>query len=187
MDDNPTTSTARISPLTIIASQRGGKILLKEGYRYNRKREDSKGHTTWLCANRKCCRALLITNSSGIVIKQQAHNCHANAVKNELQWTVNKCVTRAINESTPMPTLYANVVEELQSTGLDLVVKLPEYNNIKKSLYRHRNKALKAKKTRFSKLQDVEVPGVFENFVLADYTYKNTKILLFATEQGRQI
>lgn len=189
MDDCPTTSTRTggCSPLTIITSQRGGKILLKDGYKYNKKRENANGHSTWLCTNRKSCRALLITNSTGIVIKQQPHNCVPNAVNNELKLAVHKCVQKAITESTLMPTVYSNAVEELQSTGLDLIVTLPKYNNIKKTLYKQRNKALQAKKIRFTKLKDVEVPGIFKEFVLADYTFENTKLLLFATQQGREI
>ncbi|XP_028172984.1 uncharacterized protein LOC114361950 [Ostrinia furnacalis] len=43
-------STSRGHKLNIIPSQRGGRILLCNGYKYNR-------HTTWRCASRKCCSA----------------------------------------------------------------------------------------------------------------------------------
>ncbi|KAL0831978.1 hypothetical protein ABMA28_001478 [Loxostege sticticalis] len=50
MDELPSTSTDFI----VIDSQRGGKVLLLNGYRYNMRRVNNNEHTVWRCVKVKC-------------------------------------------------------------------------------------------------------------------------------------
>ncbi|KAL0818920.1 hypothetical protein ABMA28_008228 [Loxostege sticticalis] len=132
---NSEPSTSRGNKLTIIPSQRGGQILLCNGYKYNL-RGINNGHTTWRCVMRKCCSAKLVVNYNSIIIKEEPHT-------------------------------------------------FPSFNNIKKTLYKHRNKSLETEKVRFLKWKEVCVPGKFKNLLFADYS-DETRILIFCSEEGRE-
>ncbi|KAL0881080.1 hypothetical protein ABMA27_002207 [Loxostege sticticalis] len=67
-----------------------------------------------------------------------------------------------------------------------IIKKMPSYENLKKTLYKHRLKALQAKRTRFHRVEKVEVPGVFKQFLLADYMEKKNRVLIFASPKGRE-
>lgn len=170
-----------------VSSQRGKKLLIRENYRYYKKRQNKNGHIVWHCASQKC-NAILVTNyDCNLALKEQSHICNSSSVQNDLKEKIDECLERAKTESTPIPTIYKEQVEKLESTGLDLVLKLPNYNNLKKRMYKLRNKELQTKNVRFSKLRDVKVPGVHKDILLADYTEKKRRILLFATEEAKQI
>lgn len=181
MDELPSTSTDFI----VIDSQRGGKVLLLNGYRYNMRRVNNNEHTVWRCVKVKCTGSL-VTNVTA-VIKQQTHNCVPDVAGNEIKRQLNLCVQRVIKEITPVPSIYSDVLEEMKDADHETLQKLPKYNNIKKTLYKHRHKALQTDKVRFFKMKDVVIPGQFQNFLFADYCDKKTRILLFASEEGREI
>ncbi|KAL0879890.1 hypothetical protein ABMA27_002416 [Loxostege sticticalis] len=118
MEDLP--STSKDDAFKIIPSQRGGYILMRNGYRYTLRRINLNGHKVWRCVNRKIC------------------------------------------------------------------TKIPKYDNIKKTLYKHRHKQLQTTKTRFTKLKSIVVPGKFKPFLLADFLEKKCRILLFATPEAKE-
>lgn len=173
------------SKFTVISSQRGNDLLLYNGYKYNKQRVNLNGHTVWRCSKRKKCNVTLISNGE-LVIKEEKHKCEASEVDNEVRKKISKCIERAKNETTPVPSIYAEVVEEFNNSGFDLVKKMPSYENLKKTLYKHRLKALQAKRTRFHRVEKVEVPGVFKQFLLADYMEKKNRVLRFASPKGRE-
>lgn len=170
----------------IIPSQRGGQLLLHDGYRYNFKRNNKNGHKVWMCSRKNNCPATLVENNS-IIIKQTKHECKQELTSNEIKHRISKCIERAKNETTPVPSIYADTLEEMKDVGLNLLQALPKYDSVKKTIYKHRNKALQAKKIRFTRLKDVMVPNIYNNFLLADYHYKKSRILLFASKEGREI
>ncbi|KAL0852143.1 hypothetical protein ABMA28_000380 [Loxostege sticticalis] len=61
MEDLP--STTKDDAFKIIPSQRGGNILMRNGYRYTLRRINLNGHKVWRCANRKICSAYLTTKT----------------------------------------------------------------------------------------------------------------------------
>lgn len=68
----------------IIKSQRGGDLLLRNGYRYTIKRSNSNGHIVWRCVHRKLCTAKIVTSLT-VIIKEQSHNCKPDVVGNEVK------------------------------------------------------------------------------------------------------
>ncbi|KAL0902502.1 hypothetical protein ABMA27_000356 [Loxostege sticticalis] len=103
------------NPFTIIPSQRGGKLLLYDGYRYNFKRKNQNGHTVWICSVKNTCSASL------------------------------------------------------------------------KTIYKHRNKVLQAKRLHFSRIKDLIITNIYKDFLFADYHHKKSRIILFASKEGRKI
>lgn len=173
----------------IIKSQRRGDLLIRNGYRYTIKCSNSNGHVVWRCTHRKICTAVLVTSLT-VIIKEQAHSCQPDIIGNEVKKKLNETIERAENESTPMPTLYSELIEELNNdsqTSQDVLPKIPNYENLKKCLYKHRNTALGVKKTRFFKTIDVCVPPIFNDFLLADYCFEDFRILMFATSDARDL
>ncbi|KAL0872119.1 hypothetical protein ABMA27_004539 [Loxostege sticticalis] len=111
-DDNNVSTTDEA--FTILPSQRGGKLLLYNGYRYNFRRKNQYEHAIWTCSKKNECPATL-------------------------------------------------------------------------TMYKHRNRSLQAERIRFFKLKDVMIPNIYNNFLFADYNDKKTRILLFASEEGREL
>lgn len=186
MDEPGTSQKCESTNYTILPSQRGGDLLLLKGYRYSKRRINNNDHIVWRCTKRKICNASLVTNN-GLVVKQEDHKCQPNEGENEVKKRVNKCIQKAKNEITPIPTIYAETVEEYNDTGFDIISKMPSYEVLKKTLYRHRHSALKAKVTKFTKAKNVKIPGIFEKFLLADYCEKNNRILVFASPKARLV
>lgn len=59
-------------------------------------------------------------------------------------------------------------------------------SSIQHCLYDIRNRALCVNKTTFTNLEEVEVPSRFESFVLADYYYEGSRIIVFCSPYARQ-
>lgn len=131
MEDLP--STSKDDAFKIIPSQRGGNILMRNGYRYTLRRINLNGHKVWRCVNRKICSAYLVTNNT-MIIKEENHKCQQNEIGNEIKLRINECIEKAKNEMTPIPSIYAEVLEDYNNVGLDLIAKIPKYDNIKKNI-----------------------------------------------------
>lgn len=82
MDVDPSSSTD--IEFKIIDSQRGSKILLHDGYRYNIRRVNTTTpHTSWRCVRRKC-PGKMITNDT-IVVRHVPHDCASDKIGNEIK------------------------------------------------------------------------------------------------------
>lgn len=184
-DDNNVSTTDEA--FTILPSQRGGKLLLYNGYRYNFRRKNQYEHAIWTCSKKNECPATLVINNNSMIIKSDQHKCIQKPAANEIKCRINKCIERAKNETTPVPTIYAEALEEMKDAGLDLLQSLPNYGSLKKTMYKHRNRSLQAERIRFFQLKDVMIPNIYNNFLFADYNDKKTRILLFASEEGREL
>lgn len=170
---------------TIIPSQRGGDLLIFNGYRYSKRRLNKNGHVVWRCVRRKTCKASLITHQQAL-IKNEKHSCTSNEVIMKLKLEY-RCIERAVKETTPIPSIYSEVVEEFNNAGYDLFEQMPSFDIMKKVLYRRRHQALQTNKTRFLRVQDVKVPGNFEKLVLADYCEDGCRILVFASPKVKKV
>ena len=85
----------------------------------------------------------------------------------------------------PIPKLYQEACENIQSTGLDLVAEIPALSSIQHSLYDIRNKSLEVKKTVFKNFAEITVPPKFSDFLLANYYDEIKRILIFCSKEAR--
>lgn len=80
-----------------------------------------------------------------MIIKTGQHKCSQETAttSNEIKCMINRCIERAKSESTPVSTIYTEVLEEMKDAGMDIMSQnLPKFSSIKKTIYRHRKKAL---------------------------------------------
>lgn len=118
-----------------------------------------------------------------VILNKTKHIYTADVAGNEIKNRLNKCIERAKNETTPIPTFYADTLEEMKDAGLDLLQRLPKYDSVKKTIYKHRKKALQTKRIRFYHVKDVVIPNIYKDFLFADYSYGKSRILLFAGKE----
>lgn len=78
------------------------------------------------------------------------------------------------------------MVGSFQNSGLDLICEVPSFNSVKSSLYRFRNAAAGVNHLNSKKANDVQVPPEFEDFVLADYSDGDNRIIAFCTKEARK-
>lgn len=181
--EGPSTSQGGKGQFEFIQSERGQVILLRHGYKHNQHRKNKNGITVWRCVNRKQCKAFLTTNSQHEIVKEDHHLCKPNHIDNEVKRHIDTCIKRAQNETTSMPQIYSDAVIKLKDAGYDLVQNIPDYKNLKRRLYLHRNKALKVSKIVVRKAKDMTIPPCFEELVFADYKCKQTRLILFANKE----
>lgn len=95
---------------------------------------------------------------------------------------------QTIQESDrPIPQLYDDKLMQLKNSGYDLVTDLPTFNSVKHSLYDARNKGAGVSKTVFTNVMEVVIPIKYNKFILADYYYNETRIILFCNEDSREL
>ncbi|CAH0403158.1 unnamed protein product [Chilo suppressalis] len=90
---------------------------------------------------------------------------------------------KVCKSTKPIPHLYEKAV--YKNKGLDLVTPLPPLSSVQHCLYDISNKGLCVNKTTFSKMEDVVLPAQFENFILADYYYEESRIIIFCPPSTR--
>jgi hypothetical protein len=93
----------------------------------------------------------------------------------------------AINGEETIPSAFKQAVAKAQSTGIDIIHDLPNYRNVKSSFYRKRNRTIGVSKLVYVDVREVEVPRKFISFLLADYSYENERILIFCSDNGRNL
>ncbi|KAL4714688.1 hypothetical protein ACJJTC_012605 [Scirpophaga incertulas] len=124
---------------TILSSQRGGEVLLRDGYRYNLKRRSKNGRVSWRCVNRKGCSALLLLNSDATIAKEQDHKCEPSVFNNIVKEKMEACIARICTESkTPVSKIFSETFNETEFSEFDASERFPNFKNIKKTLYKHR-------------------------------------------------
>lgn len=131
----------------LINSERGGFLLLRNGFRYEKKRVTERGKITWRCVKRKRegCSALIVTNGDR-VIREKTHKCTPNVLENEIKIRISDCLRRVEKDTTPISDIYAEVVKEFNDSEYNRNGQMPPFKHFKSMLYRHRNKALQSKK-----------------------------------------
>lgn len=79
------------------------------------------------------------------------------------------------------------MVGSFQTSGLDLVCKVPSFESIKSSLYRFRNAAAGVTHLKSKQGINVQIPPEFNNFVLADYSDGDNRIIAFCTKKAKKV
>lgn len=118
------------------------------------------------------------------ILKQKQHICDPDVLKNEVLKEMCDLRETVVTSDEPVPRLYDKKIIDLKNRGINLVANLPNYDNVKHFLYGARNKALGISKTTYKEIGEVEVPLKFHSFVLADYMYDETRILVFCSEEA---
>lgn len=131
----------------LIDSERGGVLLLRNGFRYEKKRGNGRGDITWRCVKRRreACSALIVTNGER-VIREETHKCAPNLLENEIKIRISDCLKRVAEDTAPISDIYAEVVKEFNDTGENRIGQMPPFKHYKSMLYRHRKKALLTQK-----------------------------------------
>lgn len=80
-------------------------------------------------------------------------------------------------ENQPAPRIYNRALITLKNQGLHSASKIsiPEFQQIKSSIYRNRNKLAHVKKICAKTVEEVEVPNTFSEFLLADFRHKKNE------------
>lgn len=172
--------------LRYVDSQRGRKLLLYKGFQFHKKQQNKDGSVMWRCIKAPACFGnIRVINEE--VIKESSHRCEPSEIKNVVKVALNNLKNKVKSvQCEPIPTLYQETLTSLHEQGLNLVTELPNFKNIKTGLYNTRNKTHGVSKTTFKTGAEVEVPKTYEDFLLFDYQEDETRILGFATQEGRQ-
>lgn len=131
----------------IIESARGNPQVLYQGFKYCLKRTNKNFTKNWRCVNSNSkleCSGRITTNNENKVIRTSQHNCLVipNVAYTDVEKCKSICRKRARQEMTCIPKVYEEEFHQIKDSGLEFVTKMPAYESIKSSLYRHRNKAL---------------------------------------------
>ncbi|CAH0399060.1 unnamed protein product [Chilo suppressalis] len=133
--------TGKISYI-IIPSQRGGKAMLYNGFRFNVKRENKHGNTVWCCAKKHICKGSVITCGDTVIVKETKHTCQPDETVNQIKLMLQRCIAKCEADFRPVKSIYDAEVEEFKQTHTDIEAKIPKFDSVKKILYKYRNKAL---------------------------------------------
>lgn len=169
-----------------VDSQRGRKLLLYNGFQFHKKQQNKDGSIMWRCIKAPACfGSVKVLNED--VLKESPHKCEPSEIKNVVKEAIHNLKDKVKSvKCEPIPTLYQETLLSLHDKGLNLVTKLPDFKNIKTGLYNARNKSHGVKKTMFKTGAEVEIPIAYQDFLLFDYQQDDSRILGFATQEGRQ-
>ncbi|KAH9632905.1 hypothetical protein HF086_002727 [Spodoptera exigua] len=172
----------------VYIKRKHGTVLLHGGRQYYTKRAHESGLVIWSCSQRKlkCSGVLRIKNDQ--IIEETLHKCTPNFEKNEIDASIYNLKQKLIAPTFPsVPKTYNAEVACLKDANPELLSNLPTFSSVKSSLYRYRNSAAKLPKIQCKTVEEVQVPSDYRDFLLADYTYGNTRIIVFCTETAREI
>ena len=122
----------------------GGKALLYESYKYLKIR-DGKDHTFWRCErHRSQCPAKVTTHETTVQSCRGEHNHPPDVAANQVVATIGKMRKRAREESTTIPQIYDEALQDLSQCGNkeNVAAKMPTLSSLKSNLYRERRKRL---------------------------------------------
>lgn len=106
-----------------------------------------------------------------------------DVAKNEIDIRINNCKEEIIaNPSVPIPSIFESTIKAIQDDTLDMVAATPDFRKVKSTLYNCRNKAAGSSKMFFKNYEEVEVPLVYNNFLIADYYNNGDRIMVFGNE-----
>lgn len=86
-----------------------------------------------------------------------------------------------------MPIIYKKNVKPLYDKGIHLVTEVPSFRSVKCSLYSARKRKLQMDKTVFTELSEVEVPAPYQTFLVADYQYEDSRLLVFCSDEAKPL
>ncbi|KAL0860038.1 hypothetical protein ABMA27_010353 [Loxostege sticticalis] len=183
-DQLPTTST---STDFHFIDRKGGRVLFYDANQYTKKRVGKNGESTWRCIHYKDkCKGILKIKG-GSVLRKNNHICSSTLGDNIVAKSLDDLKKRVSTGSFPaVPTEYNKTVGSLKDAGINMIKKIPTFQNVQGALYRARNKSAGLNKINFKSVDEVKVPPQFQNFLMADYDCSGVRVLVFASEDARQ-
>ncbi|XP_026730338.1 uncharacterized protein LOC113495674 [Trichoplusia ni] len=167
-----------------VKSRKGKRVLLYKNKTHRLIKMYKNGNTLWRCTI-QACGAVLTLSKYEDVLKNNEHFCTQNKVTQFVQEVVDDIHQEAMSTLDPLPEVYKRKLNNLLDQGINLTQDIPEFKNVKTTLYNKRNKSLGVKRLFGKSPTDVQVPNSFCNFILADYNDGKRRILLFATQKSK--
>ncbi|XP_013198864.1 uncharacterized protein LOC132904259 [Amyelois transitella] len=167
----------------------GGTVLLRGGHQYVLKEKYKNGTAAWECINRKkqkCGGKITVKDNQ--IVTEKRHECQPDFIKNEIDEALFKCKQDVSSPEFPTVTsVYNAAVASYKNSGFDLIQKIPPLKSVKSTLYRARNASKGMKKIKYTNLAEVEIPSTCMDFLLADYSYDEQRILVFSSQRSRAV
>ncbi|KAF9411155.1 hypothetical protein HW555_010017 [Spodoptera exigua] len=181
MSGHPSASHGEPSTVVFQKTKRGRQMLCRAGYNYVLKRTNKDGSDLWS----KCNATLKVKPNPFIILHETSHNHPPRGEADmEIDREMYLCTeTLQKNINKPVTQIYGDAVQNLINKGIDLLNPLPQFDNIKKKLYKLRNESQGAKKINFHKACELEVPKRYEDLLFAEYKENQKRILIFAKKE----
>jgi len=171
--------------MEFITSQKNGKILIYNGFRYRRDKRHLKS-TSWRCTY-KGCKGRVITTSDVKARESTEHNHAPNIGQINAALVKNK-IKKLAQTTTEKPR---NIIQESTSQVLsaETAVHLPTYNAARLCIQRQRkhlqqNQTLNLSEIHFDNIKT----NAGDNFIFWDSgSQDNHRIIMFGTNQNLQV
>lgn len=152
-------------PFVISKSQRGGDVLMYEGYEYLSERLTIEGFRQWRCryVNRYKCNSKIVTDGDRVV-KEPGDHCHeGDGLRSEAR--VARVQMKA--KARTLDAKPRNVVaSELLTLSPDVMARLPKNSSMERAVRRERKKAHAPQANPQSR--NFPIPEQFRDFILFD-------------------
>lgn len=169
-------------------TQKGRELLLINGFRYRKARDNTDGSTSWRCAEGDCKGRLKTLNDITTIITNHYHA--PNPGKNEALKSVAEMKTRA-KETSENPRQIIQQCTNLLS--LEAATQLPQYSSTQRTIQRVRNQEMLPYPTPAT-TADIQIPLQLRNttrdeaFLLWDSGANDpNRFFMFGTEENLNI
>lgn len=103
---------------------------------------------------------------------------------------IDECKKEITSDVVPcIPTTFHKTLSKMMDEGLDKVTlpqDFPKFEHVKSTLYRYRNSTNNVTKMTYRDVTAVEIPNKFHSFLLADYCYGDTRIIIFCSKEAKE-
>ncbi|KAL0884030.1 hypothetical protein ABMA27_016064 [Loxostege sticticalis] len=169
-----------------------GKVLLSSGYQFYQQRVYKNGKSKWRCKrykDTKCAGSVTLDQDKILLSKSHCNECHPSENQNEIDMIINNSCKEAANGREPAPRVFNRGLACIQNKGLHLAASapVPDFKCKKSSIYRQRNKIASVQKINTRSVGEIEVPIQFQGFLLADYFSDPIRVIVFCSDDCRNI
>lgn len=179
--------------MELIVTEKGKPCALYNGYAYRKYRENKQGVVTWCCLQEKTskCKGRIMSQDAE-VIRVVDHQCVPDEASIDEKKAIFNVKKRTREESdTQIRQIYNEEFNSLQNMGYEFVTSLPQFSNVRSSLYSIRSRAQgvqKEPKQPGEVTFDEETLKMSDgnNFLLADNGVVD-RILIFAGVKQREV
>lgn len=180
-ESNPGVADYLKKKFGFIRSTRGGRILIKGGYRHYLKRQNKDSNRTiWICHTKGFCKGSIKLNSEEtLIVSETLHCCVPDFQSLDVEKKIIALKEKVTTDYRPIPLLFNEEMESLRTE--EYADKLPTFYNKRDALYRARK--VSAGLTNFERCEDVVIPeNLSEDFLL----FGDNEILIFVTTHCKE-
>lgn len=145
MSEYPSTSQEYPTSVEFQSTKRGRRMLCRAGYSYVWKRTNKDGTDLWRCTKKSSskCNATLkvITHPTPFtILNETAHNHEPKGLAEiEIEKQMRLCEEALQNNiDEPVQKIFTENMKVLTDKGINLLTSLPQFDNVKKRLYKQR-------------------------------------------------